>query len=50
MDNSTPLRTHPKKETLDFIRAFARNYRAGKNDELSIDDSEKPVWAFPALC
>lgn len=50
MNHSTPLRPHPKKETLDFIRAFARNYRPDKGDEVSVDDTEETILAFPAFC
>lgn len=29
MNNSTPLRSHPKKETLRFIQCFAKYFTPG---------------------
>lgn len=50
MNHSTPLKQHPKKETLDFIRAFARSYQPERDEETADDDVTEPMSAFQAFC
>ncbi len=50
MNQTTPLRPHPKKEILAFLRTFARTYCPTEENEVPDEDTDKPHPAFPALC
>lgn len=50
MNNFTPERTRPKKATLDFVRAFARNYQPEADNETHEEEPETPTLFLQACC
>ena len=50
MNNFTPERTRPKKATLDFVRAFARNYQPEADNETHEEEPETSTLFLQACC
>ncbi len=50
MNDFTPERNRPKKATMDFLRAFARNYHPLKGEDDKESEAEPPTIGLRAYC